>query len=79
LTARHCCTSLLHDDPQQCIPWPKVTVDLGALGGTRTPSLLIRSKIPAVQISPELSSKPACGVAGGCLIHLHPEPFQICC
>jgi len=26
--------------------------DLGALGGTRTPNLLIRSKIRAVQISP---------------------------
>ena len=32
---------------------------LGALGGTRTPSLLIRSKIPAVQISPQLSNGPA--------------------
>jgi len=27
--------------------------DLGALGGTRTPNLLIRSKIPAIQISPQ--------------------------
>jgi hypothetical protein len=31
----------------------------GVLGGIRTPSLLIRSKIPTVQISPELSVKPA--------------------
>jgi hypothetical protein len=33
--------------------------DLGALGGTRTPSLLIRSKIPAVQTSPQSSDGPA--------------------
>jgi len=31
----------------------------GALGGTRTPNLLIRSKIPAVQSSPLLSDGPA--------------------
>jgi hypothetical protein len=34
---------LLHEDPQWYILWPEVAVDLGALGGTRTPNLLIRS------------------------------------
>ena len=37
----------------------------GALGGTRTPNLLIRSKIPTVQISPWLSDSPAYRVADG--------------
>ena len=31
----------------------------GALGGTRTPNLLIRSKIRFVQIRPSLSIRPA--------------------
>jgi integrase len=39
-------------------------VDLGALGGTRTPNLLIRSKIRLVQIRPPLSIRPA-GTPGG--------------
>src|SRR5262249_38345283 len=34
-------------------------VDLGALGGTRTPSLLIRSKIMVVQRRPPSSGQPA--------------------
>jgi integrase-like protein len=33
--------------------------DLGALGGTRTPNLLIRSKIRFVQIRPSSSKRPA--------------------
>ena len=33
LTAKHCCTLLLHDDPQQRISWPEMAADLGALGG----------------------------------------------
>jgi hypothetical protein len=45
LTARYCCTLLLHEDPQQRNPWAEIAVDLGALGGTRTPSLLIRSQM----------------------------------
>jgi hypothetical protein len=40
-------------------PRSQWAVDLGALGGTRTPNLLIRSKIPTVQISPWLSDSPA--------------------
>ena len=44
----------------------------GALGGTRTPNLQIRSKIPAVQISPWLPHMPARWVADGCGIQLHP-------
>src|SRR5262249_61154041 len=47
-------------------------VDLGALGGTRTPSLLIRSKIRVVQASPHLSDRPARRGCGGCLIPLGP-------
>jgi hypothetical protein len=43
--------------------------DLGALGGTRTPNLLIRSKIKAVQRCP-LSSGQARRTAN----HLHPAP-----
>jgi len=42
----------------------------GALGGN--PNLLIRSKIPGVQISPELSDRPARKCLGGCLTQVYP-------
>jgi hypothetical protein len=52
LTARYCCTLLLHEDLQRVGPWSKEAADLGALGGTRTPNLLIRSKIRSIQARP---------------------------
>jgi hypothetical protein len=36
----------------------------GALGGTRTPNLLIRSKIRFVQIRPSLAIRPAGTLCG---------------
>ena len=42
---RRCCTSLLYAACERPIPRSEPAVDLGALGGTRTPNLLIRSQM----------------------------------
>ena len=46
------CTSLLYGAYKRPVPSLEPSAELGALGGTRTPNLLIRSKIPTVQINP---------------------------
>jgi hypothetical protein len=40
-----CCTSLLYRACKRPIPGSEPASDLGALGGTRTPNLLIRSQM----------------------------------
>jgi hypothetical protein len=42
---QRCCTSLLYTAYKGPVPRSEPAVDLGALGGTRTPSLLIRSQM----------------------------------
>jgi len=55
------------------------TVDLGALGGTRTPGLLIRSKIRFVQIRPSLSIWSASTPYGDVTVPASPAFVQIRC
>jgi hypothetical protein len=52
------CTSLLYGTSTRLLVDTNKASDLGALGGTRTPSLLIRSKIKAVQCRPTSSLQP---------------------
>ena len=42
---RRCCTSLLYAACERPVPRSEPAADLGALGGTRTPNLLIRSQM----------------------------------
>jgi hypothetical protein len=51
----------------------------GALGGTRTPSLLIRSKIRAIQSGLWLSDRPARGGHGRALGPAASKVIQIWC
>ena len=45
MTGRGCCTALLYGASRRPVPNPDPACDLGALGGTRTPNLLIRSQM----------------------------------
>jgi hypothetical protein len=56
---QRCCTSLLYAARKRPVPRSEPAAELGALEGIRTPNLLIRSKIPNVQISPSLSDEAA--------------------
>ncbi len=42
---QRCCTSLLYAACERPVPRSEPAADLGALGGTRTPNLLIRSQM----------------------------------
>jgi integrase len=53
--------------------------DLGALGGTRTPNLLIRSKIRFVQIRPPSSIRPAGTLRGDLAVPALSVLVQIRC
>ena len=43
--SRRCCTSLLYALRERLVARSEPAADLGALGGTRTPNLLIRSQM----------------------------------
>jgi hypothetical protein len=42
---QRCCTSLLYEAYRRPVPRSEPAAELGALGGTRTPNLLIRSQM----------------------------------
>jgi hypothetical protein len=42
---QRCCTSLLYAARRRPVPRSEPAAELGALGGTRTPNLLIRSQM----------------------------------
>ena len=64
----------LPEQQERPLPDGRGASDLGALGGTRTPDLLIRSKIRAVQRSPQLSDRAA---HAGCGRRLVPRPSEV--
>jgi hypothetical protein len=45
LATPRCCTSLLYGTRKRPVPSLEPACELGALGGTRTPNLLIRSQM----------------------------------
>jgi hypothetical protein len=53
--SQRCCTSLLYAACRRLVPRSEPAAELGALGGTRTPSLLIRRSRHIVQDRPLLS------------------------
>jgi hypothetical protein len=51
---QRCCISLLYIAFKRPVPRSEPAAELGALGGTRTPNLLIRSLVPDVGQSDEV-------------------------
>ena len=60
-----CCTPLLYADARRPVPISERAFELGALGGTRTPNLLIRSQM----LYPLSYERSQCSI-------LHSEPCR---
>ena len=62
---QRCCTSLLYAARERPVPRSEPAAELGALGGTRTPNLLIRSQM----LYPLSYERSQCSI-------LHSEPCR---